>query len=306
MQFPYRKLLAANETGAAQRVARSAWRAFGHLCVTADKYPEYTWPRLFHGAGLVERSAEIARDYLRVLRSADEMSLAVQNTTFRVRTWCDDEEAILADWLHWIRKGTPFEGWEDGGPAAEYYRAEKPDAARYLVEETLAELQNLDSVRFDKQKNEWCHWMRYPVGAYLTVGDPDKLERAAKEAIANGHESYWVWMADVAILKGSPISPGLIEKLKEDSETDYFLEYYIARDAGAAGDVGRAFGALEQALAIWTNPPLRTTDMWEKDALWGDLRGHPDFRRLFAEKRRRIGPVKGTLWYFPGWLGHAV
>jgi len=286
-------------------VVWSAWSAFGHSCITADEYPNYTWPRLFREAGLAGESAGIAREYLKVLRS-NEMSPSIQNTAFRLRTWFDDEKTVLADWLGCIREGMPAEGWQDGGPADEYYRAGDYDTAKRVAEATLGVLKKMPGADFEKVNDEWCHWIRYPVGGYLTAGGAAKLEQATLDAIANGHESYGVWMADVAVLKGESVSPELIEKMKEDKETGYFLEYYIAREAGASGDLDRAFTALERALAIWTNPPLSRTDEWERDALWGDLREHAEFKRLFAEKRRRIGPAMGTLWHFPGWVGRAV
>ena len=41
--------------------------------------------------------------------------------------------------------------------------------------------------------------------------------------------------------------------------------------------------------------------VWENDAYWGDLLDHPERKRLFEEKRQRIGAVYGELHYFPGW-----
>lgn len=76
--------------------------------------------------------------------------------------------------------------------------------------------------------------------------------------------------------------------------------YVIAREAAAAGETDRAFEALERALSYWSNPPY-LDDPWESDAYWGELRKHPEFKRLFDEKRARIGPIYGQLHYFPGW-----
>ena len=42
-------------------------------------------------------------------------------------------------------------------------------------------------------------------------------------------------------------------------------------------------------------------NLWENDAYWGDLLDHPERKRLFEEKRQRIGPIYGELHYFPGW-----
>ena len=109
----------------------------------------------------------------------------------------------------------------------------------------------------------------------------------------------------IVIHRGTSSSPELIAELATRSSGDPFLEYggryHIAREAAAAGDLKTAFSALEQALRTWYNPPLWHVDVWAKDARWGDLRERPEFKRLFSEKRRRIGPIKGSLWYFPGW-----
>jgi len=40
--------------------------------------------------------------------------------------------------------------------------------------------------------------------------------------------------------------------------------------------------------------------LWENDKCWGDLRNHPEFKAAFEEKRKRIGPVYGQLFYFRG------
>jgi len=40
---------------------------------------------------------------------------------------------------------------------------------------------------------------------------------------------------------------------------------------------------------------------WEKDTRWGALREHPEFKRILDERRQRVGPVYGSLWYHPGW-----
>jgi len=77
--------------------------------------------------------------------------------------------------------------------------------------------------------------------------------------------------------------------------------YFVAREAAAAGDRKKAFAALHRALNHWTNPPLIDVEAWEGDAYWGDLHEHPEYKRIYAEKRQRIGPVYGQLWYFPGW-----
>ena len=137
----------------------------------------------------------------------------------------------------------------------------------------------------------------------------EKAERVAREAIAEGHEEWWIYIADVAVHRGEPSPPKLLADLKEKSPEDPSLDYdryHIAREAAARGDESGAFSNLERALACWYNPPLVHVDVWERDTRWGELREHPEFKRLFAEKRKRIGPIKGSLWRFPGWIGRAL
>ena len=67
--------------------------------------------------------------------------------------------------------------------------------------------------------------------------------------------------------------------------------------SAAAGAKGNA---LQRALSYWTNPPLRHYKIWVEDAYWGELREHPEFKRIFQENRERIGPIHGELSYL-GW-----
>jgi hypothetical protein len=53
--------------------------------------------------------------------------------------------------------------------------------------------------------------------------------------------------------------------------------------------------------SFWSNPPLHFANLWENDAYWGELREHPEYKRIYREKRQRIGPIYGQLHYFPGW-----
>ena len=89
-----------------------------------------------------------------------------------------------------------------------------------------------------------------------------------------------------------------IEAIDEYGMTGW---YVIAREAAAAGDLDRAFQALERAINYWSNPPFVFDKHWEQDAYWGDLREHPEYKRIYRERRERIGPVYGLLHYFPGW-----
>ena len=299
-------LVAADQNEVAHRVVLSAWDALGHLRIIADQYPNFTWPHVFDRAGLGSQSAAIARESIEALGPEDEMTAAIRSTAFRIRIWMDDEETIRADWLKWVKESTTGEVWQDLGPAHGYYQAGDFGAARRVAQATWDLLKG-ESRPVPESEESMLNQFRFPAGWYLfRYGDAERAERIAREAIAEGYETWWVNIADVAIHRGEPSPPKLMaylmEKDPEDPSLDYD-RYHIAREAAARGDKETAFGNLERALMCWYNPPLWTVDVWERDVRWGELRDHPDFKRLFAEKRQRIGPIKGSLWHFPGWVG---
>jgi hypothetical protein len=78
--------------------------------------------------------------------------------------------------------------------------------------------------------------------------------------------------------------------------------YLQARVALAEGWIKEALDALRTALDYWSNPPLGIfARLWENDRAWDALRDDPRYRRIWADKRARIGPVHGQLHYFPDW-----
>jgi len=114
------------------------------------------------------------------------------------------------------------------------------------------------------------------------------------------------FLIEIAARRGGPTPPEVAQIVSEkgiEAIDSYgkWGQYFVAREAAAAGDSKKAFDALHRALNHWTNPPLIDVEAWENDAYWGDLREHPEYKRIYAEKRQRIGPVYGQLWYFPGW-----
>jgi hypothetical protein len=154
--------------------------------------------------------------------------------------------------------------------------------------------------------HELLRWDRYNGWVYLEIGDLDGAERVAREAIAeHGYVVYGVFLVDVAIRRGEPTPPDVVQFVEREGveaidEYGQMGWYVIAREAAARGDEKVAFDALERAVGYWSNP-LYMSDRWKQDAIWGDLREHPEYKRIYADKRRRIGPIHGLLHYFPGW-----
>ncbi len=296
-------LSAADQVEAAQRVVRSAWETFGSL-----QLPSFhaIWPSLFHRVRFGDESERIARTCWQALRPESGMDSATHITAFCLRAWFDDEATVLSDWLEWVRHNRASKIWRDRCPLArEYRKMGNYDTMGRVARATWDLLKSAPETNSVEPDYECWIGRRFPVSCYIGDGDLETAERVAREAIADGAESSWSWLNDIAIHRGMPSPPELMAELAKKSPDDPALEYggryHIAREAGAAGDLETAFSALEQALRTWYNPPLAHAKVWEKDARWGDLREHPEFKRLFSEKRRRIGPIKGSLWYFPGW-----
>ena len=115
----------------------------------------------------------------------------------------------------------------------------------------------------------------------------------AKGCVAEYAQAEAHWDAFLTQTQGAE-SEDVIENVQQTAEA-------LVDCFAAAGDSAKAFDALRRALNHWSNPPLMDVEAWENDARWGDLREHPEYQRVYAEYRQRIGPVYGRLWYFPGW-----
>jgi len=110
----------------------------------------------------------------------------------------------------------------------------------------------------------------------------------------------------IAAAQGIQTPPELVLSTEQhgiDSVDEYglFGWYLVARQAAFAGQSAKAFEALSKSLAYWANSPYYYVKTWEKDACWDGLSDQVEFKHLFAEKRRQIGPIYGMLHYFPGW-----
>jgi hypothetical protein len=174
-----------------------------------------------------------------------------------------------------------------------------------MAEVVLGVLEGVDT-RDATSAREWWSPARFPAWAYILSGDLETAERLAREAVDAGEkEEYWR-LNDIAIHRGEPSPPELMAEIAEKGPDGPDMWggdawYHVAREAAAAGDQASALEALRAACEYWRNPPLQHLTVWENDARWGALRDAPEFKGIIAEKRRRIGPVHGMLWYFPAW-----
>jgi len=180
-----------------------------------------------------------------------------------------------------------------------------------IAEKVLTLLASASGEKADQARRTWW-WSRFNEWAYLRNDDLAGAERVAREgaAVQGLNELSGASLVNVATAAGKPTPPEVMALLAREGpkalDPDGMFGWYaIAREAAAAGNVERAEGALRQALRGWTNPPLAYVRLWEQDTYWGDIARHPDIRRLYEDKRARIGPVYGELFYFPGWEDRA-
>ncbi|MCJ7548868.1 MAG: hypothetical protein MUQ30_04215, partial [Anaerolineae bacterium] len=159
----------------------------------------------------------------------------------------------------------------------------------------------------DQARRMW-RWSRFNEWGYLRNDDLAGAERVAREGaeVRGLNEVSGASLVNVAAAAGKPTPLEVMALLNREGSKaldpdGMFGWYAIAREAAAAGDVEEAATALYQALRGWTNPPLAYVRLWERDTYWGEVAHHPDIRRLYKDKRARIGPVYGDLFYFPGW-----
>ncbi|MFZ6028126.1 MAG: sigma-70 family RNA polymerase sigma factor [Chloroflexota bacterium] len=299
----------AGKLPAAQQIARQAWEMCGHLGPlpgTETFSNDSDWLMLWHQARLDIQ--EIIDTLLaRHQGEADPVSQAI---VLSLRGWVDDAHAVIANGLAWVQARTANEEWQ----LLESFRfallrglrgSGRWDEANQLAEEIWQLLGKIGSPEAEKARVPW-DWERFnPFGAISTKDWAKAQEIVQRELQERGIQAGG-WAILVAAGRGTPAPAELsaaAERDGVDSVCDYgmFGWYLIARQAAATGDTAEAFDALQKALAYWTNPPFSTSDIFENDAYWGELRQHPEFRRAFDERRQRIGPVYGMLHYFPRW-----
>jgi RNA polymerase sigma factor (sigma-70 family) len=304
----------ADKMDRAERVAQAGWQA----CRDLDAFPhdyerpqdrrtDARWLRIFHQAGL--SLDDVAQQLLEKLGPKAERDLLSQGVALSIRAWVDDAAALTADWLDWAKACAQAGEWKTlkaygVGPTLRALR--RPNdlsawarAARNWLETVPGpEAQSL---------HERLKWDEFNGWTYLESGDIDGAERIARKAIEQeGYQVFGCFLVDVAVSRGEPTPRDVVQFVKEngiEAIDEYGMEgwYIIAREAAAAGDEQKAFEALERALSYWSNSLLYDANLWENDACWGELREHPEYKRIYREKRERIGPIYGQLHYFPGW-----
>jgi hypothetical protein len=227
-----------------------------------------------------------------------------------LRAWVDDAGSVSAGWLAWVRERIAAGEWS----LLEQFRSVLFglrgrglwDEANRLAQATW-ELLGASAVEGAEQARTPWKWERFnPVGA-IQVKDWQTAEAISRRELQEcGLRQGGPWAIIIAAGRGGPTPPELVQTLEQhgiDSVDEYglFGWYLVAREAAFARDAGKAFAALEKSLAYWANSPYFYIDIWEHDACWDGLRDRSEFKRLFAAKRRRIGPIYGMLHYFPGW-----
>jgi RNA polymerase sigma factor (sigma-70 family) len=287
----------------AQRIAQQAWERCHDLAPVLstsqiDLIGDAEWIGVFYQAKLDWQKA--ARDVL--ARLQDMTDPRARATAISIRNCIDDPQVALADWLDWVRERVA------AGEQAmvEEFRSNilhgfwiRRDGLGYvgLAQATWEAMGKDDKV-------SWS-WERFNPMLAIIQKDWEAAEEIVRRDIeANAMQSgYYGWTDILAVARGVPTPPEVLQAIerKPVEEYTFSLWYVIAREAAAAGDKAKAFDALRKALAYWTNSGNLYMDHWENDPRWGELRDDPEFKAAFDDKRKRIGPVYGTLFYFPGW-----
>lgn len=296
---------AAGEKLRARNIARLVWEmcgGMGRLPPQGTFTGDCDWLLLWHTAEL--DPSEIAPSLL-ARHNADPDA---QSMTLAIRAWVDTPNTVTAGVLSWaeecIRNG-------------EYKKLEK---ARLPVLSGLRERghwreanrmaqeiwQLLGGVGAEDDQTTWS-WERFnPMGS-VKAGDWVSATATVRQEISTrGLKDAVGWAAIVFGGAGEPTPSEIFQVLQSEgveAVDDYgmFGWYILAREAARAGHETDAFDALRKALSYWTNPPYGITDLWERDAVWGQLREHPEFKAAFETRRARIGAVYSLLHYFPGW-----
>jgi RNA polymerase sigma factor (sigma-70 family) len=299
----------AKEMDRAQQIARQGWsasRAIDYLSKMSIR-DLLQWINTFHQAGLDYR--EIARTCLTGMASLP--GLEKRGKELCIRVYLDDLQKVEQDWLAWATDCIAAQDWrwlkDLCHPILWSMRLLRaPDILLELAQKTWELLQAAPMAETAGLRELW-NQERFNLFTYYDRGDWESLERAAWRAIRE-------WKLDenanglivAAAARGKPTPVELIRAAEEggvESVDSYglFGWYMLAREAAAAGNENKAFEALRRSLGYWSNPPYADMEIWEQDARWGKLRTHPEFKRIFEEKRQRIGPIYGILHYFPDW-----
>jgi predicted DNA-binding protein YlxM (UPF0122 family) len=296
---------AANLQPQAATVTREAWsfcRDLGDITIK-DFRSDADWIYLHYRAGLpIEDVTRFLIDKWSARPGAEAEGLV-----FCLRSWTDAPEALMDDWLPWLKQRVAAQDWEligelrNVGAIGLRWR-HLPDAWSAFNTATWELLESAPKT----VQLPW-QWGRFNVWAYFEAADPEGAMEVARRATeVMGLPFGGALQIQAAAALGDPTPPDLVHAVEEHSieaVDSYGMSgwYLIAREAAVAGDKATAVEALGRTLSYWTNPPLGFLKLWENDAYWGTMADEPEVKALFAARRARIGPIYGSLHYFPGW-----
>jgi tetratricopeptide (TPR) repeat protein len=299
----------AGELEAAGRVARQGWELGRQWMDVPRKeiHNDWYWPMLFRQARLDE--GEVAQTLLAHYAGRPEPE--AQGAALSLRAYLEEPQATIAGWLGWVGERSQAGEWK----LIETFRSAilmplrqtgKWAESIRLAQGIWERLQNIPGPEAEKARNPW-NWERFWFYGFVEAGDWETAESLNRlEIQARGLAEGGSGRIILAAARGEPTPAELVRAIEQTGVSSVdpyglFGWYAVAREAAAAGDLPKAFEALRKSVAYWANPPYWYLKLWEKDAYWGEVRQHPEFKRIFAEKRERIGPVYGMLHYFPGW-----
>jgi RNA polymerase sigma factor (sigma-70 family) len=301
---------ATEELPRAQRIAIQAWEVcspLGPIPETGELQGDSGWLMIFHQAQLDYR--DVAQVLMK--RYDNPSNLEANTTHLCLRAWVDEPQMVVERWLEWAQERINFGEWERleqlrlrilGTLRKRGSWAEANQLAQ-AIWERVGETPTLEAA---KARIPW-DWERFNPLGFIQSQDWEAAEVISqRELKERGSQAGGPWAILIAAGQGIPTPPELVQAVEKDGiqsvdEYGLFGWYLVAREAAASGEEAKAFEALCKALSYWSNSPYGYDAFWEKDSRWGNLREHPKFKRAFAEKQERIGPIYGQLHYFPSW-----
>jgi RNA polymerase sigma factor (sigma-70 family) len=300
----------AGKISEAQMITLQAWelcQVLAALPIEGELGRDCSWLMIFHQAKLDYQ--EIAQSLRQ--RAQNQPDPSGGAAVLCLDAWIDPPQQALANWLAWTQERIAAGEWQElekirltvlGALRKRGFWAE----ANQLAQATWELLQESSAPGVEVSRLPW-DWERFnPWGAIQSQTWEAAEAISRQERQARGLQAAGPWAIVIAAGTGAPTPPELVQSVEQNGissvdEYGLFGWYLLAREAAVAGDEAKAFAALRKTLDYWSNAPYGYDKIWEKDTCWGGLREHPEFKRLFEEKRQRIGPIHGQLHYFPGW-----
>ena len=311
----------AKEVDYAQKIANQAWNIFyaKNFLADVDYRAILEWIAMFFQAELDYKN--VARILLAGVQS--KPGLEGRGTRLCIQVHLDSPEIVVKAWLAFAKDCIAAKEWRwlkklrnpilmslrrlgESEVQLQLAQATWELLQEAAVPEMVALREGWNESRFDfftyYQQKDWASLDRKN-----DRSDWESMERVSWRGIHNWKLAGNATGVIVAVAaQGKPTPVELIKAYQVrgvESVDPYglFGWYMVAREAAATGDQEKAFDALRRSLNYWSNPPYVCIDIWEQDTFWSDLRNHPEFKRIFAEKRQRIGPIHGILHYFPDW-----